>query len=505
MPTRRRDSLLTYLVVGPFAIVLAFPFYWMLQTSLKSERDLYNVENVPFSFGDGSPTLDNYRFLFSDTQYARWLLNTVLVGIVVVVITLVVALPAGYALARLSGRWGQSLGVGIFLVYLVPPTLLFLPLSRVIAEVGLQDRLASLILVYPGFTIPFATWLLMGFFKSIPPELEDAALVDGASRVRTLFRIVFPISLPGILTVVIFTFSLCVNEFIYALAFITHSRLESGLDGYLHRADSRRRLLLGCADGRNADSLDPTRPALQHVPRPLHRRVHRRRFPLTDSLSAHGPHRGKEIQMADDSRTTDRPEEEVAGGRVTRREILKKAGAGSLLVVYGGAVPKTAAAGVPKYRHKELAGTLRIIQWSHFVPAYDKWFDNIYIKRWGEANDTEVLVDHINQADIPARAAAEVAAQSGHDLFFFLSPPAAYEDQVINHAHDRPGGDEEARQDERRRAEVDVQPEDEEVLRLLRQLRPRPGQLPDGSLGRGRAQADHLGQRAQGGAEAAGR
>jgi multiple sugar transport system substrate-binding protein len=138
--------------------------------------------------------------------------------------------------------------------------------------------------------------------------------------------------------------------------------------------------------------------------------------------------------MSDDSTTTDRPEEGVAGGRVTRREILKKAGAGTLLIAYGGAVPKTAAAGVPKFRHKELAGTLRIIQWSHFVPAYDKWFDNIYIKRWGQANDTEVLVDHINQADIPARAAAEVAAQSGHDLFFFLSPPAAYEDQVIDHA-----------------------------------------------------------------------
>jgi multiple sugar transport system permease protein len=223
VPLRRRENLLTYLVVGPFALVLAFPFYWMLQTSLKSEIDLYNVENVPFAFGEGSPTLDNYAFLFSDTQYARWLLNTVLVGIVVVVVTLAVALPAGYALARLSGRWGQSLGVGIFLVYLVPPTLLFLPLSRLIAEVGLQDRLASLMLVYPGFTIPFATWLLMGFFKSIPRELEDAALVDGASRLRTLFRIVFPISLPGILTVVIFTFSLCVNEFVYAIAFITRS------------------------------------------------------------------------------------------------------------------------------------------------------------------------------------------------------------------------------------------------------------------------------------------
>ena len=137
--------------------------------------------------------------------------------------------------------------------------------------------------------------------------------------------------------------------------------------------------------------------------------------------------------MADDSRTTDRPEEVVAGGRVTRREILE-GGRGSLLIVYGGAAAQTAGRRGTEVPPQGAAGTLRIIQWSHFVPAYDKWFDDIYVKRWGEANDTEVLVDHINQADIPARAAAEVAAQSGHDLFFFLSPPAAYEDQVIDHA-----------------------------------------------------------------------
>lgn len=137
--------------------------------------------------------------------------------------------------------------------------------------------------------------------------------------------------------------------------------------------------------------------------------------------------------MADTRHYDDGPAE-AGAVRTTRREVLRRAGVGSLLIVYGGALPKTAVAGVPRFRHRELAGTLRIIQWSHFVPAYDKWFDDIYVKRWGEANDTEVVVDHINQADIPARAAAEVAAQSGHDLFFFLSPPAAYEDQVIDHA-----------------------------------------------------------------------
>jgi multiple sugar transport system permease protein len=217
----RRESLLSYLIVGPFAIVLAFPFYWMLMSSLRSDTDLYDIQQVPFTFNADSPTINNYKFLFQETDYLQWLENTVIVGLVVVAITLVLALPAGYALARLSGRWGQSVGVGIFLTYLVPPTLLFLPLSRVVADLGLNDRLWSLIVVYPSFTVPFSTWLLMGFFRTIPPELEDAALVDGASRLGALARVVFPLSVPGILTVVIFSFSLVFNEFIYALTFIS--------------------------------------------------------------------------------------------------------------------------------------------------------------------------------------------------------------------------------------------------------------------------------------------
>jgi multiple sugar transport system permease protein len=223
----KRQKLLSYLIVGPFAIVLAFPFYWMLMTSLRSDNDLYDIQQVPFKFNAGSPTLANYRFLFEQTDYRQWLQNTVIVGVVVVAITLVLALPAGYALARLSGRWGQSVGVGIFLTYLVPPTLLFLPLSRVISDLNLNDRLWSLIVVYPSFTVPFSTWLLMGFFKTIPPELEDAALVDGASRLGALARVVFPLSIPGILTVVIFSFSLVFNEFIYALTFISTSETRT--------------------------------------------------------------------------------------------------------------------------------------------------------------------------------------------------------------------------------------------------------------------------------------
>jgi multiple sugar transport system permease protein len=242
-----RSHGLSYLVVGPFAIVLAFPFYWMLTTMLKTNGDLYNPENVPFKFTtvkadpEGrSPTFDHVSFIFHHTNYVRWLENTAFVGALVVVITLVLAVPAGYALARLSGRLGQSVGVGIFLTYLVPPTLLFLPLSRVISKLGLQDRLWSLVLVYPSFTIPFSTWLLMGFFRTIPLELEDAALIDGCSRLKALWRVIFPISVPGILTVVIFSFSLCVNEFVYAISFIsgsTHRTLSAGVPTDLIRGD----------------------------------------------------------------------------------------------------------------------------------------------------------------------------------------------------------------------------------------------------------------------------
>ncbi len=236
----RRESVMSYLIVGPFAIVLAFPFYWMLMTALRSDTDLYDIEQIPFKFNADSPTVNNFKFLFEQTDYRQWLENTAIVGGAVVLITLVLALPAGYALARLSGGLGQTIGVGIFLTYLVPPTLLFLPLSRVIAELGLHDRLWSLILVYPSFTVPFSIWLLMGFFKTIPPELEDAALVDGASRLTALVRVVFPLSLPGILTVVIFSFSLVMNEFVYAITFISSTEqktISAGVPTELIRGD----------------------------------------------------------------------------------------------------------------------------------------------------------------------------------------------------------------------------------------------------------------------------
>jgi len=203
-----------------FTLFTAFPFYWMLITTFKQTSDLMKRENNPFLLNQ-PPTLEHLRVLFYDTLYGKWLWNTAWVGVIVVLITLLLAVPAGYALARLTGRWGEQLGIGIFLTYLVPPTLLFIPLSRVIADLGLQDSLWSLVLVYPSFTIPFCTWLLMGFFKAIPPDLEEAAMIDGCSRLGAFVKIVIPISVAGILTVVIFTFTLVTQEFVYALTFIT--------------------------------------------------------------------------------------------------------------------------------------------------------------------------------------------------------------------------------------------------------------------------------------------
>jgi multiple sugar transport system permease protein len=171
-------------------------------------------------------TVALFVYALNQDGFVRWLANTTLVGILVVGITLALALPAAYALARLTGRWGEQLGIAIFLTYLVPPTLLFIPLARVVAVLGLQDTIWSLVLVYPSVTIPFSVWLLMGFFKSIPRELEDAAMVDGLTRFGAFVKLMIPISLSGILTVVIFTFTLVTQEFVYALTFISPERQQ---------------------------------------------------------------------------------------------------------------------------------------------------------------------------------------------------------------------------------------------------------------------------------------
>ncbi len=205
-----------YTAVVVLVLFAAFPFYWMLITTFKTDGDLYNLKSVPYWFNT-APTLEHIKYLFEDTLFVQWLSNSALA------ITLLVALPAGYSLARMPGRSAESLGIGIFLTYLVPPTLLFLPLSRVVSILGLQDSLWSLVVVYPTFTIPFCTWLLMGFFKSVPREIEEAAIVDGCTVVGAFVKTILPLSLPAILTVVIFAFTLTMQEFVYALTFISAS------------------------------------------------------------------------------------------------------------------------------------------------------------------------------------------------------------------------------------------------------------------------------------------
>ena len=226
-------------IVAAFATFAAFPFYWMLLTTFKETRDLLNPNNNPFLFND-PPTLEHLKLLFEETLYVQWLWNTAWVGVLVVAITLLLAIPAGYALARLTGRAGEQLGIGIFLTYLVPPTLLFIPLSRVIADLGLQDSLWSLVLVYPSFTVPFCTWLMMGFFKAIPRDLEEAAMIDGLSRFGAFVKVVMPMSVAGVLTVVIFSFTLVMQEFVYALTFITAASkftVSVGVPTFLVRGD----------------------------------------------------------------------------------------------------------------------------------------------------------------------------------------------------------------------------------------------------------------------------
>lgn len=228
-----------YFVITLFLIFTTFPFYWMAITTFKTDTDLYRFDNNPLVFND-SATVENIEFLFSGTNYGYFLVNSVLVGVAVVIITVVLAVPAAYSLARLTGNLGEQLGIMMFLVYLVPPTLLFIPLSQVITAIGLRDSIWSLIVVYPTFTVPFCTWLLMGFMKSIPRDIEEQAMVDGRSRLGAIVEVVFPLALPGVLTVVVFAFTLSMHEFIYALAFISSSSqkvISTGVTSELIRGD----------------------------------------------------------------------------------------------------------------------------------------------------------------------------------------------------------------------------------------------------------------------------
>ena len=238
-PKKVAGGLVNFGVIAAFTGFAAFPFAWMLITTFKQTRDLLDPAHNPFVY-HAPPTLEHLRVLFQDTLFLHWVGNTLFVGVVVVLITLVLAVPAGYSLARLTGGAGEKLGIGIFLTYLVPPTILFIPLSRLVSSLGLQDSLWALVLVYPSFTVPFCTWLLMGFFKVIPKDVEEAAMIDGHSRLGAFVRVILPMSVAGLLTTIIFSFTLVMQEFVYGLTFITSSKnltLSVGVPTFLVRGD----------------------------------------------------------------------------------------------------------------------------------------------------------------------------------------------------------------------------------------------------------------------------
>jgi multiple sugar transport system permease protein len=228
-----------YAAAALAAFVCAGPFVWSAVTAFKRNRDLYDPANNPFLFNRPA-TADHVTYLFTNTAFVTFAWNTLWVGLLVVLITLVLGLPAAYALARLDRPWAGWLGVAIFLVYLVPPSLLFLSLSRVVVALGLQDSAWSLVLIYPTITIPVSVWLLIGFLKAIPRDIEEQAMVDGYSRIGALWRAVVPLAVPGIVAVVVFAFTLTASEFIYALAFVSPTPekvISTGVPTELVRGD----------------------------------------------------------------------------------------------------------------------------------------------------------------------------------------------------------------------------------------------------------------------------
>lgn len=220
---RWRRLVFFHVPLTTFVIFLLFPFYWMLVTAIRPDRELYKPWSSPLyrPFWTLNPTLEHVRDLLTQTLFSTWMLNTMIISIAATAISLFCGLLAGYALSRLRFPFAGSIGTGIFVTYLVPQTLLFIPLADIIRNFHLGDTPWALILTYPTFLVPFCTWLLMGYFKSIPKELEECARIDGATRWKAMLYIVFPVALPGILSAGIFAFTLSWNEFIYALVFLS--------------------------------------------------------------------------------------------------------------------------------------------------------------------------------------------------------------------------------------------------------------------------------------------
>ncbi len=225
-----RSALFGYANVVPFVLFALFPFYYMVITSLKKDAELYNLKSIPLLIQTGVIT-DHYRYLFFKTEFLTWMKNSLIISVVATSVSLVIAILAGYSLARLRFRGVNSFGTAVFITYLVPPTLLFLPLSQVVVWLGISDTIWALIVTYPTFLVPFSTWLLMGYFRTIPREVEECALVDGASRMQTLLRVVLPMAIPGIVCATLFGFTLTWNEFTYALTFVSQTANKTAVVG----------------------------------------------------------------------------------------------------------------------------------------------------------------------------------------------------------------------------------------------------------------------------------
>ena len=221
LETRQHKIVTVYVPLAIFLFVLLFPFYWMAVTSVKPDNELLSRDGNPFWVI--KPTLAHFHKLLFDTAYPEWLWNTVVVSVVSTVASLAASVLAAYAIERLRFSGAKQVGLSIFLAYLVPPSILFIPLAAIVFQLGLFDTRWALILTYPTFLIPFCTWLLMGYFRSIPFELEECALIDGATRWQILTKIVLPLAVPGLISAGIFAFTLSWNEFIYALTFISSS------------------------------------------------------------------------------------------------------------------------------------------------------------------------------------------------------------------------------------------------------------------------------------------
>jgi multiple sugar transport system permease protein len=222
VPRKIRSKILTHILLLPFIVFAVFPFYHMALTSLKQDKELYDRNAIPLLITQG-PTLEHYQKLLWDTPFLTWTKNSLLVTFLATGLSLVIGTIAAYALARMKFMAVASFGTGIFVTYLVPTSLLFLPLAQVVNWLGLGDSKWALVVTYPTFLVPFCTWLLMGYFRTVPKEVEECAMVDGATRVQALWRIVLPIAVPGLVCAALFAFTLSWNEFIYALTFTSTS------------------------------------------------------------------------------------------------------------------------------------------------------------------------------------------------------------------------------------------------------------------------------------------